>query len=80
MELNSVNATVPTDRQTMATENREPRQTETRESVPQENREAYRVEISRQAMEAASTQEPAASGPENSEAVQAYNSAGRIAG
>ncbi len=80
MEINSVNASVPTDRQTMTPENRETKQTEAREAAPQENREAYRVDISRQAMEAASNQAAAASGPDNSEAVQAYDSAGRIAG
>lgn len=80
MEVTSVNATVPTDRQTMAIENREPKQTETNETAGQENREAYRVEISRQAMEASQNQENTASGPENAEAVKAYTSAGKIAG
>lgn len=83
MELNSVNATVPNDRQAVAIENREPKETEKSESASQESREAYKVEISREAqktLEASANQENAASEAENSEAVKAYTNTGRIAG
>lgn len=83
MELNSVNATVPNDRQAVAIENREPKETERNESASQESREAYKVEISREAqksLEAAASQENVSSDAENSDAVKAYTNTGRIAG
>jgi hypothetical protein len=82
METTAVNSTVPTDRQNLAVENREPRQTEKTETSSQENREAYRVDLSKeaQAVQETSGNGNTASGPENSEAVKAYTSAGRIAG
>lgn len=83
MELNSVNATVPNDRQAVAVENREPKETERNETASQESREAYKVEISKEAqknLEAASVQENASSEAENSDSVKAYTNTGRIAG
>lgn len=83
MEISSVNATVPTDRQTMATENREPKPEETTETRPQESREAYRVDISTEAqkkLETAASQEPPPPPPETPEPVSAYTNAGRLAG
>lgn len=84
MEINSVNATVPTDRQSMSTESSEPKATERNETTTQETREAYKVDISREAaqktMEAAASEENTASGPENSEEVKAYTNTGKIAG
>lgn len=83
MEISSVNASVPTDRQTMATETREPKSEETSETRTQESREAYRVEISKEAqkkMETSASEEPPPPSPETPEAVSAYTNAGRLAG
>lgn len=85
METNAVGSSAPVVQQTLNIENREPQQTEVNETPPQENREAYRVNISEEALRAQteSTQEPAQSAnsvEQGSEAVQAYTSAGQIAG
>ena len=80
MEVNSVNASVPAGRQTLAIENTEPKRTEATETASQENREAYRVEISQEAQQASAAQESEVVGPENVEAVKAYTNTGRIAG
>ncbi|MBU1172404.1 MAG: hypothetical protein KKD44_22835 [Proteobacteria bacterium] len=85
MDINSVNASVPVDRQTLASENQEPKQTEVNETRSQESREPYRVNISQEAQQAqanGSTTPPESlpSGTAGSEAVQTYTSAGQIAG
>lgn len=81
MEINSINATVPTDRSASTMESKESKQSEQNESVTQENREAYRVDISKEAQKKMESEtDVAASALENSEAVKAYSNAGRLAG
>lgn len=75
MEINSVNASVPVDRQTLNTENQEPRKTETVETTPQADSEAYRVDLSQEAQTAQASGEAV-----NSEAVQTYTRGAQIAG
>lgn len=85
MEINSVNASVPVDRQTLSTENQEPTRTEVNETSSQENREPYTVNISQEAQTAqanggATAPETVPTGVQGSEAVQTYTSGGQIAG
>lgn len=83
MEVNSVNASVPVERQAMNTENQETRRPEPVETAPPTNTEAYRVELSQEAQRAqdTSTVTPSdAMGGGGSEAVQTYTRAGQIAG
>jgi hypothetical protein len=83
MEVNSVNASVPVERQTMNTENQETRRPEPAETAPPTNTDAYRVELSQEAQSAQETgtvTPPDAMGSESSEAVQTYTRAGQIAG
>lgn len=83
MEVNSVNASVPVERQTMNTENQETRRPEPAETAPPTNTDAYRVELSQDVQRAQDTgpvTPPDAMSGGNSEAVQTYTRAGQIAG
>ncbi|GAB6095012.1 hypothetical protein JCM14469_12640 [Desulfatiferula olefinivorans] len=83
MDVNSVNASVPVERQTMNTENQETRRPEPAQTAPPANTEAYRVELSEDARTAQATgtvTPPEGMGAGSSEAVQTYTRAGQIAG
>ena len=85
METNAVNSSAPVVQQNLNIENREPRQSEVAETPTEENREAYRVSISEEALRAQTTPtqettQSVNSVEQGSEAVQAYTSAGQIAG